>query len=355
MSVSLYKLAVSEIVSGGHAVTPVYAGIAGGFIWNPQTPADQGISVIEPIYINISGTAAVLTETPTTVIVYPGQTFILPAKLVANVSVNAATSGHKFGGIIIQPPTPFPPAPQSGTFPPSGATTLTATIPAYLYEEYNDDEALQAFIGAFNGFAQAYVTWFATIGLPIYTQPQITGSLLDWIAGGIYGFVRPAISAGKIRAEGAYNTYPYDTLPYNGRKLLEPTNIVSTTDDIFKRCMTWNFYKGDSYTFNVRWLKRRLMRFMIGTNGTAPNIDQTYPISVSFGPNGAVAIRISVGTRKVLTGPYNTYAYDGQAYNTPKTQFISPPNPLPNEAILADALDSGALQLPFQFSFSILV
>jgi hypothetical protein len=355
MSVALYKLAVSEVAVGGAAVTPVFAGISGGYIWNPQSAADQGISVIESIFVDLSGENAVLRETATTVPVLPGQIFILPANLENNVSVNAATAGHRFGGIIVQPPTPYPPTPQSGVFPPLSPATLTQTIPAYLYEEYNDDESLQAFFGAYNGFAQAYVSWFATIGLPIYTSTQISGALLDWVAQGIYGFVRPAISAGETRAQGAYDTYAYNTLAYNARKLREPTNIVATTDDVFRRCITWNFYKGDGYTFNVRYLKRRLMRFMLGTNGTAPNIDQTYPISVTFGPDGGVAIRISVGTRNFLKGTYNTFAYNTRAYDTPTTQFISPPNPLPNEAILADAIDSGALQLPFQFTFSILV
>jgi hypothetical protein len=252
----------------------------------------------------------------------------------------------------------FPPTPQSGTFPPSGPTTLTETIPAYLYEQYADDDDLQAFVDAYNGFVQGYVTWFATVPLAAYTNPAITGMLLDWVMAGIYGFIRPTLSSGKFRANGPYNTFAYNTWPFDKIQIIGPSDVAATTDDIFKRIATWNFYKGDGNRFNVRWLKRRIMRFLIGDNGSAPNIDNTYQISITFGENGQVSIRLALGTRKITGGAmYNRIGFNqpGIPYNGLLTQFENGPDPVPNESVLKEAIEAGVLQLPFQFQFMITV
>jgi hypothetical protein len=346
--------AATVVPVGGHAITAMYGPVAGGVITNPQRAADQGIEVPEVLYVDITGNAAALQETTTTIPVQPGGSYVIPDQ-TTSVSVNAKTSGHRFSGFVVQPVTPYPPTPQPGTFPPPGPTTLTETIPSYLYEEYADDDDLQAFVVSFNGIAQQFVTWFATIGLPVYTNPQISGPLLDWVAAGIYGMTRPALSSGHNRDIGPFNTYGFNRLAYNVRKLIGPNNVTVTTDDIFKRIMTWNFYKGDGSVFNVRWLKRRIMRFLIGTNGSAPNIDQTYAISVTFGP-GIISIRISTGTRKILGGAiFNRFGFNRQAYNGLQTLFVSGPSPLPYESVLKEAIESGVLLLPFQYTVSVTI
>lgn len=252
----------------------------------------------------------------------------------------------------------FPPTPQTGTFPPSEPTTLTQVIPSYLYQEYADDDNLQAFINAYNGMSQVYATWFATVPLAAYTNPQIADGLLDWIAYGIYGFQRPTLSSGKFTSRGPYNTFALNTWPFDKLKIIGPANVAVTTDDIFKRILTWNFYKGDGNRFNVRWLKRRIMRFLLGTNGTAPNIDNTYPVSVTFGSGNLVSIRLSSGTRKITGGAlFNRFRFNQPKipYNSLLTQFISGPSPLPNATVLMEAIQSGILQLPFQYNFEISV
>src|ERR1700675_581252 len=118
----------------------------------------------------------------------------------------------------------FPPTPQSGTFPPSGPTTLTVPIPSYLYQEYADDADLQAFVGAFNALAGVYVTWFANVPLAAYTNAAISGPLLDWVAQGIYGMTRPVLSSGKFTSKGPYNTYAYNTWPLNKLRIIGPKN-----------------------------------------------------------------------------------------------------------------------------------
>lgn len=252
----------------------------------------------------------------------------------------------------------FPPTPQSGTFPPPGPTTLTAPIPSYVYQQYADDSDLQAFANAYNALAQVYVTWFATVPIAIYTNPVIAGALLDWVAQGIYGFVRPILSSGKFTSKGPFNTYAFNTFPLDKLKLIGPKNVAATSDDIFKRCMTWNFYKGDGTRFNVRWLKRRIMRFLLGVNGTAPNIDQTYTVSVAFGANNLVSIKISAGSRTITGGAlYNRFAFNSRSalFNGLRTRFNPAPAQLPNEAILQEAIVSGVLQLPFQYTFLVTI
>ena len=261
--------------------------------------------------------------------------------------------GSDFG---INVPPQFPPTPQSGTFPPPGPTTLTAPIPSYLYQQYADDPDLQAFVSAYNTLAQIYVTWFANVVLAAYTNPVIAGPLLDWVAQGIYGFLRPTLSSGKFTSKGPFNTYALNTWPLDKIKIIGPKNVAVTTDDIFKRIMTWNFYKGDGNRFNIRWLKRRIMRFLIGTNGTAPNIDQTYIVSVTFGTGNLVSIRISSGSRKITGGAlYNRMRFNqrGVPFNGLLTTFIPGPSPLPNESVLKEAIQAGVLQLPFQYQFLI--
>jgi hypothetical protein len=134
--------------------------------------------------------------------------------------------------------------------------------------------------------------------------------------------------------------------------------VAATSDDVFRRCITWNFYKGDGNTFNIRWLKRRIQRFLNGVNGTAPNIDNTYGISVSFGANNFVSIRITAGSRKITGGAlYNRIRF-GQfiPYNRLLTQPIPSPLPaFPLAPILQEAIQAGVLQLPFQLTVQVTI
>lgn len=89
----------SQVVTGGTpvvAVLGVPAGINGGFITNPVTPTDQGISGSpEPLYVNVVTTAS-LAGNGTTFALSPGQTFNLVPGQTTAASVNAQTTGHRF-------------------------------------------------------------------------------------------------------------------------------------------------------------------------------------------------------------------------------------------------------------------
>lgn len=134
-------------------------------------------------------------------------------------------------------------------------------------------------------------------------------------------------------------------------RFVAPETFYATTDDVFKRIITWHFYKGDGKVFTIRWLKRRIMRFLEGTNGTAPNIDQTYQVSVSFGVGNQVNITILSGIRTFLSGAiFNGFAMNTQAFNAIQTSFV----PLTNFAlapVLKAAIEAGACELPFQYTY----
>ena len=347
--------ATSTVIAGGTPVIAVYGPVAGFTITNPVSAVDQGVAAAEPLYVNISGAASIVAD-GTTFALQPGQSYSSSATLFGDVSVNAATNGHQFSAVAWYIEVPYPPTPLPGSYPPGGPTTLLQTLAAYLYQQYNDDADLQAFVNAYNALSQGYVDWFNQIGLPIYTGSGISGPLLDWVATGLYGLERPTFApVFRGLTLGQYNTYRFNQLRYNyGLRPAFPT-VTPTTDDIYKRVLTWHFYKGDGKVFSVEWLKRRIMRFLIGVNGTSPAIDNTYPISVSFGAGGVVYINILRGTRVITGGSfynrnrYNTIRYNyGTSVFTPSAVFALAPTF--QQAVLA-----GVLELPFQFTFIVTV
>jgi len=197
--------------------------------------------------------------------------------------------------------------------------TLQKTIPAYLYQQYFDDDDLQAFVGAYNTITQKYINTFNQLNLPIYTG--LSGDLLDWVGKGVYGYPRPTFGGIADFTVGPLNTYgPNYEVPLNSQYVVAGAPPPVTTDDIYKRLLTWHFYKGDGKVFNIPWLKRRIKRFLTGTNGTAPTIQNTYDIGL------------------VLTGS--------------KSCSISIPNTL-SGGYLKSAIENGSAELPFQYTFNI--
>ena len=240
--VSLVRLSAYIVPSSGTTVTVAYGPVQGGFIVNPPNAVGQGIAKAEVLWIDLVNPAT-LGENHTNYAIQPGERYDFPAGDTVNVTVTAFSAGHRFSGVLIQPTPPSPAPNSTGLFPPSGPVGLTKIIPSYLYQQYADDDDLQAFVGAYNTLAQQYLDWMNNINLPVYTSDTITGSLLDWVAEGLYGMERPALSSGQNRNVGPFNTYAYNTLGYNVHKIIGPTDLVDTSDDVFKRIMTWNFYK----------------------------------------------------------------------------------------------------------------
>lgn len=241
-----------------------------------------------------------------------------------------------------------------GESPIEGSGFLEKIVPSYPYIQYSDDDSIQAFVAAQNQYAQAYLDFINDLELPIYTRPQIYGLLLDWVAQGLYGLIRPLLPSGDIKALGPYNTFAFNVEKYNGYRPSGPTNYFATSDDVFKRIITWNFYKGDGTEFNVRWLKRRVQRFLTGPNGTDPGINETYQISVLFAGSDWT-IRLLNGIRTVTGGAfYNRFAFNTMAFNHLKSTF-QPLTPLALASMFQAAIDAGVLQLPFQYTFTVQV
>ena len=230
--------------------------------------------------------------------------------------------------------------------------TIQNTIPSYLYRQYADDDALQAFVDAENAATQAYVDWFNQINLPIYTSATISGELLDWVGVGLYGMRRPVFSVARHASKGPFNTVVFNTLPFNGGQLSAQA-YYTANDDIYKRTITWQFYKGDGFQFTIDWLKRRIVRFLNGTNGTAPPIDNTYQVSVTFGAGAVVNIGILPGVSSFLGGSVpNGGALNTFTPNQTNVRYAAYPVSPALSALIA-GVQSGVLPLPFQFSFMV--
>ena len=90
---------VSQITTGGTAVTAVPANANGGYIVNPLLATDQGIVTAEVLYVN-PVTTATTSANGTTIALQPGQSFSLIPGSTLPVSVNAATTGHRFTVVV---------------------------------------------------------------------------------------------------------------------------------------------------------------------------------------------------------------------------------------------------------------
>jgi len=198
-------------------------------------------------------------------------------------------------------------------------TCLQQIIPAYVYTQYADDDNIQAFNTSYNGEATQFLLWFNTLNLPIYTGGIVSGALLDWVGQGLYGITRPSITTGEVLSFESINQTAIDAQVINGRSIKNNEVLQATTDDVYRRVLTWNLYKGDGFIFNMQWLKRRIVRFMNGANGISPTIDTTEIVSIS------------------VAGTVFTIAID-----TP-TPSIG--------AQLGNLINSGACITPFQYSF----
>lgn len=313
-SVKLYQLASRRIVAGTVSQIAMYAPLAGSVVTNPFSAEDQDIDPAEVLYISITGNPAANFPFDATFGLLPGESFVVPADLAVNVTVAAPTTGHRFSGFVKQLAPPFPPEPFVGPFPPDGPTSLIEAIPSYLYWQYRDDEPLQASRDAYNAEAQRYVDWFNAVNLPVYTG--LSGDLLDWVAEGLYGIARPSLPAGVGVTIGPFDTFVINGAPFNFFDVEGDDEFYATSDDTFKRIITWAFYKDDGKAFSIRWLKRRIARFLGGVDGVSFNVDQTYDVSIELGPDNEVHINVG------------TYA-----------------------PLLKSAIDAGVLELPFQYEF----
>lgn len=226
---------------------------------------------------------------------------------------------------------------------------ITSTIPSYIYREYADDENVSSFFGSYNALSQANLNAINGYQLPIFLNQ--TGSLLDWAASSIYGQFRPSLSSGGPRTVGPINTFELNAEEFNGFSLVNSSTNFIADDLTYQRITQWNTFKGDGYQFSIRWLKRRVERFLRGVIF----LDQTYEVSVTFTAPYHVLITVSESNNKLVGGAF----YDGATFGGVGISFneaITAPSahtPTALASALKAAVNSGILRLPFQYFFSV--
>lgn len=99
MSVTPVPGTNSSIAVGGTSITVAPANPNGGFILNPLSATDQGLSVAEVLYIN-PVTSAGLVGNGTTFALQPGQVWEIIPGQTTPTSANAASTGHAFSVVI---------------------------------------------------------------------------------------------------------------------------------------------------------------------------------------------------------------------------------------------------------------
>lgn len=170
------------------------------------------------------------------------------------------------------PPRPAPPIPP-----------LQTIIPCYVYEQYSDDINVVAFFEAVNALAQPYLDWFNSTPLSVYTSPNISGLLLDWVGEGIYGITRPVFSSIVTAFLAGTNALPTDATFTNGYEFFRSGTATPADDDFYKRVLTWVNYLGDGRSFNVQFLRWRVARFIYGSSGTNATMAQAQTIHIQPG------------------------------------------------------------------------
>lgn len=226
---------------------------------------------------------------------------------------------------------------------------IVETIKSYPYVQYSDDADVSSFFASYNVLSQQNLDDVNGYQLPIYLNQS--GALLDWAASSIYGVFRPSLSSGGPRPIGPYDTFAFNTEPFDGFHVINSSANYIADDLTYQRIIQWSTFKGDGYQFTIRWLKRRVQRFLTG----ALFPDQTYEISVIFTTETNVHIIVSESNQTLTGGPfYNTQRFNalGASFNQVQTTS-STHAPTALAAALKAALNSGILILPFQYTFTV--
>lgn len=175
---------------------------------------------------------------------------------------------------------------------------LQTVVPAYPYTQYADDANIVAFFYAYNVLSQQYLDWFNNTPMALYTSPNITGPLLDWVLTGIYGIARPVFSTlATTYIANAVDELPINTLAINQAYSVSSGSAVVANDDYYKRTATWFLWMGDGRAFNFMVLRKRVARFLYGQNGSDVELSYAQNVSIEVGSNpNDITITIPPGT-----------------------------------------------------------
>ena len=196
------------------------------------------------------------------------------------------------------------------------STPLQTIFGAYLYDQYQTDENLAAWWQARNQLTQGYLDWWNSTPLGVYTSSQVSGALLDWIGQGIYGIPRPVISTSSTSFLAGLNQFSLNSIDLNGNQFHQSGTAQIADDDIYRRVLTWWLWRGDGPYMNVTWLKRRVMRFLSGANGSdllpgeaAPSISvsgNTITITVPSSAEASILSELLASNILLFPFPYES-------------------------------------------------
>lgn len=232
------------------------------------------------------------------------------------------------------------------------APPLQNVVPSYPFREYSDDPNIVAFFTAYNQLAQGYLTWVNQTPLGVYTSPNVSGPLLDWIGQGIYGIVRPSYAALQSAFLAGLASLPLATVAIAGNELLATGAGTLSSDDFYKRLLTWWLYVGDGRRFTIMTLRKKIARFIYGVNGTDVTVAQAQSISIAV--SGYQAIQAGLAAVPLASVP------------VAGSQLISPRNTgqyiitVPHSAgasalYFQQAFGQGLLAFPFQIAATVVV
>ena len=217
---------------------------------------------------------------------------------------------------------------------------LPNVIPAYVYDQYSDDENVQGFFEVLNAMAQGYLDWFNQTPLALYTNPNINGPLLDWVGNSLYNIPRPVISDVQQVVKGALATVPLTALPIAGFQISESGTSAIATDDVYKRVLTWFMYRGDGMQMTVEWLRRRIARFIYGINGTdLTDIGLISTVSLS---------QVNSQSGGVMGNGVMGLMVMGLAFNKVLHKVVANLPSYPMSSVLQELVNTGVIPLPFQ-------
>lgn len=172
---------------------------------------------------------------------------------------------------------------------------INTIVKQYLYQQYSDDDNLQAFVTSFNQLAQSYLDWFNQTTFALYTSDAISGVLLDWLATSIYGYPRPSLNSppvyGPYFGGWGYSVMGAQVMGEISRTVKGGSSL-QVTDDYYKRALTWHLYLGDGRQISLDWMKRRIMRFINGVNGSDITVDDLIGVSITFPAKSSLLITI---------------------------------------------------------------
>lgn len=222
-------------------------------------------------------------------------------------------------------------------------------VPPYPYLPYVFDDMVLAVFQGLASYGQDYIDSFNLLNLPIYHSKQ--NAFLDYVGTNLYGIPRPIFPIGNIQTIGEIDNFALNEIELNKLLTKYPDQFIIASDDVYKRVIDWHHYKGDGELFNIRWLKRRIMRFLTNTA-----VSQTYQISVSFGLNNQCNIviynngRINLRPSAVINdGELNSYAINEQrSMQIPYIVFEL-------AEIFKKGVQTGVLSLPFQYTYVITI